>query len=253
MIYLLGIGWSKDDVSQGALKIIKGSRLFIDRYTSFLSDELVEWLGKQAGKKPVFLQRSEMEEGARGLVALGKNSNIAIVVGGDPLMATTHKILLIEAKKQKVALEVVHAPSILSVAMGESGLDFYRFGRIFTIPGWSEHYRPVSFYETLSTNLRNNMHTLALLDYDQKSMRTIPLESALSILESAEAKYREGIVGEHTKLFVLHNLCLPGQRKLFLELGEAKGLRFKEGVTTIVIPAKLSDIERETVDAMYGA
>ncbi len=52
--------------------------------------------------------------------------------------------------------------------MGESGLDFYRFGQICTIPRWSEHYKPVSFYETIETNLTNGHHSILLLDYDPK-------------------------------------------------------------------------------------
>ena len=50
-------------------------------------------------------------------------------------------------------VEVVHSNSVLTAAIGESGLDFYRFGAIATIPKWSAHYTPVSFYETLQKNM----------------------------------------------------------------------------------------------------
>ncbi len=43
-----------------------------------------------------------MEENASDMVKRAATKDIAILVGGDPLMATTHKILYIEAEKQHV-------------------------------------------------------------------------------------------------------------------------------------------------------
>ena len=62
---------------------------------------------------------------------------MAILVGGDPLMATTHKIFIHRGERQKVETEIVHANSIITTAIGESGLDFYGFGAPCTIPKWS--------------------------------------------------------------------------------------------------------------------
>jgi diphthine synthase len=252
MIYLLGVGWSKDDVTQRTLSIIRKSKVFVDRYTSIISEDFAKFIASEAGSELHYLSRSEMEEGARKLIAQGKSSDIAIVTGGDPLIATTHKILFIEAKKEKIPMEVIHAPSVFTAAIGESGLDFYRFGRTFTIPKWSEHYKPLSFYETLASNQANNSHSIALLDYEQEKMQTIPLKSAIEVLEKAEAHYKKGIIKGEKKVFVLHNLCLKEEKKSFITLKEAKEMEATGGVTTVIIPANLTDIEKEIITAMYG-
>ena len=115
-----------------------------------------------------------------------------MLIGGDPLMATTHKILFIEAKKRNVEVEIVHSNSVLTAAIGESGLDFYRFGAIATIPKWSAHYTPVSFYETLQKNMQNNLHSLLLLDYSQELAASLSIKDSIDILEKAEKQLQIG-------------------------------------------------------------
>ena len=70
-----------------------------------------------------------MEEGAKKILELAKNENIAIIVIGDPLRylfsdliflfeklksATTHISLLSEAKKQNIPSKVLHNASIMN-------------------------------------------------------------------------------------------------------------------------------------------
>ena len=111
----------------------------------------------------------------KSLLKLAKDRDVAVLISGDPLIATTHKILFIEARKLGIRVEIVHAASIASAAIGESGLDFYRFGKVCTHTKWHEHYTPVSFYETIRTNMQNNEHSLVLLDYDSVAESSMQL------------------------------------------------------------------------------
>ena len=147
---------------------------------------------------------------------MAAKADMAVLVAGDPLVATTHKIAYIEAKKAGVKVSVIHASSIVGAAMGESGLDFYRFGQICTIPMWSEHYKPVSFYETIEKNMANSLHSILLLDYDPK-IGSIQPSYAAEILAQAEKKYKKGIIKPSTKVIVLHNLSLPGRAEAAAE------------------------------------
>ena len=150
MLFLIGLGLSKDDLTLAALEACKNChRLYLDRHTSRVDRATTDYISDTAGKDISDLARQDMEEGAKVLVSSASGKDIAILCGGDPLMATTHKILLIEAARQGVEVRVIHSNSIITAAIGESGLDFYRFGKVCTIPKWSQSYKPVSFYETI--------------------------------------------------------------------------------------------------------
>ncbi|MGC8647325.1 MAG: diphthine synthase [Candidatus Micrarchaeia archaeon] len=249
MLFLVGTGLTGKDLTLQALEIMRESELYIDRYTSFISEEHTKFIERIAGRKLKRISRGEMEEQASEIVKRAKSSNIAIIVGGDPLMATTHKILAIEAVRQGVKIKVVHASSIVTVAIGESGLDFYKFGQVCTIPKWQEHYRPVSFYETIAKNVSNRQHSLVLLDYSEEGKASLPIGEALEILESAEKHYKKGIIMNNTKILVMGNIGSESQAKLYGSIGTLKSMQIA-GPALLIIPSELSEIEKESMSAM---
>ncbi len=254
MLFMVGTGLAPDDISLRALELCKrrGIDLFAENYTSNATPEYIRTISERTGKRITMLGREEMEEGMAQLVKSAAVKDIVVLVGGDPLIATTHKIAYMEARKHGVMVAVLHSASVLSAAMGESGLDFYRFGQVCTIPRWSEHYKPVSFYETIEKNMKGNLHSLLLLDYNQKSQSSIQPSYAAGILEGAEKSYGKGIIGDGTKLIVLHNLSIEGESKLYLGFRSVKRLEFGSGPTVFILPAKLSDIEQGVVSAVFG-
>lgn len=252
MLFLIGTGLSYNDISLSAINICKDCEVYIEKYTSYVSDEKIEFLERQIGKSISVLSRSDLEENIKNIVGSAKAKKIAILVGGDPLTATTHKILFTEAAKQNVNTKVCHSSSIIPASIGESGLDFYRFGQTCTISKWSDKYKPISFYETIERNARNNLHTIVLLDYDAKQEKSLDIKEALEILESAEAHYKMSIIKETTKIFVMHNMSLDDEAKYFTDVKSAKRLSFGKGMSLIIIPAKIIDIEKESIESLYG-
>ncbi len=252
MLFLIGLGLSKDDITLAALDACRQCKeLYVDRHTSRLGSATIEYITSATGKRAQDLTRQEMEEGARDLVASASGKDIAILCGGDPLMATTHKILLIEASKQKVETRIVHSNSIITAAIGESGLDFYRFGKVCTIPKWSLNYRPVSFYETIHNNLTNDAHTLILLDYDSKSEATISIKEAMATLEEAEKIYRKGVARDDSYIMILHNISAKDSKLAYVRIREAKEMALG-GMNALIMHSGLSDIEKETMDALVS-
>lgn len=252
MLFLVGAGLSDGGLTEEALSLLKkGSvTVYAEKYTGWFGDRLSD-MEKKLGKKVTILERSGLEDNIASLIELAKRGDVAVLVAGDPLVATTHKIAWIEAKKADVKVSAIHSSSIVSAAMGTSGLDFYRFGQICTIPMWSDHYKPVSFYETIEKNQANGLHSLLLLDYDPK-IGSIQPSYAAEIMVQAEKTYKKGIIRPSTKMIVLHNLSIPGEQKLLLRLEEVKGLRLDEGPTIIILPAKMSKVEEEATAAMLG-
>ncbi len=252
MLFLVGAGLSEGGITEEALELLKRGtvKVFAERYTGWFGSRIPD-LEKRIGKKVAILERSGLEDNITSMIELAAKEDIAVLVAGDPLVATTHKIAFIEAKKAGVKVAVIHSSSIVSAAMGESGLDFYRFGQICTIPLWSDHYKPVSFYETIEKNLGSGLHSILLLDYDSETGSIQPSYAA-EIMAHAEKTYKKGIIKPSTKIIVLHNLSLPGEQKLLLTLDEVKGLRIDQGPTIIILPAKLSSVEEEATAAMLG-
>ena len=251
MLFLVGTGLAKKDISYNAIEICKNCELFADRYTADMGQEKLDFLAETIGRRISELTRSDLEEESRELVERARRSDIAILVGGDPLIATTHKILFIQARKLGVPVHIIHASSIVSAIIGESGLDFYRFGPICTISRWTDKYKPTSFYETIQRNMQSNSHSLVLLDYDSEGATSLDLKDAMSILEAAEAKHRQGIITPKTQIFVMHNISVEGQAKALTTVSEAERMSFNGGMTAIILPARLSEVEREIVDSLY--
>lgn len=248
MLFLVGLGLSEREIPIGTIEVCKNCELYVDKFTSMVSDKTLDYITELTGKRITELTRQDMEENAGDIVQRAATKDIAILVGGDPLMATTHKIIYIEAKKRNVNTEIVHANSIITTAIGESGLDFYRFGAICTIPRWTEHYSPVSFYEKIERNLTNKEHSILLLDYDAKKQTTLEIKEAIETLEKADSTYKKGIINSKTKIILLHNMSLEDSKVLSTTTERAKKLEVS-GVNIIILPAELTDIEKEAVEA----
>jgi diphthine synthase len=250
MLFLIGLGLSTSEIPIGAILACKESaEIYSDSYTSKIPDETIGYIKTATGKQIIELGRSDMEEKAATLVKKAAKADIAVLMGGDPLIATTHKILFIEARKQNVKTKVIHGSSITSAAMGSSGLDFYRFGKSCTIPRWSENYKPVSFYETIAKNLEINAHTLLLLDYDAKSRSTLPIKDSLLILDAAESHYKKGIIDNQRKIIILNNISQADEKLVHTTIGEAKTLQL-DGMNVIILYSALTEIEKEVLDTI---
>lgn len=250
-MFLLGLGLGKGDISSLAMELAKGCDLLLsEEYTARLPEGYMEWLEAQTGKKIRLLSRGDLEERAKSTVALAKDKDVAILVPGDPLIATTHSILLDEAKAQGIGTRVAHAPSIFSVAIGESGLDVYKFGPTATIPLWHDNYKPVSFLDLISRNLEAGQHTLALLDLEQKTARPMRAGEAKKIMLDALVANPKSNMGAGTRVVLVANAAREGARVICTSIGDldsgAAGQQDGK-MLALVFPGKTSFAEEESL------
>ena len=100
------------------------------------------------------------------LFELARTSLVALLVVGDPLQATTHVDLQLQAAEAGIECRVFHGVSITTLVTGAIGLSNYKFGRQTTLTypygGWGA----TSPLEVIAVNMHQNLHTLALLDLD---------------------------------------------------------------------------------------
>lgn len=251
MLYLVGSGLSYEELPFGAIEICKKcDEVLIESYTSIIDSRTINALKSHISQEKIAnINRSGMEEQSKELINRAKSHDIAVLIGGDPLIATTHKILFIEACKQKVKIKILHASSIIPSIIGECGLDFYRFGQCCTIPRWSEHYKPTSFYETILANVQRNLHTILLLDIDPMTMDSMSPSQAAKILKEAELAHKKNIILDSTMLMLFHNMGREGAFKKFTKLSDLN-LIFDLGSNILILPSKLTDIEREAMESI---
>lgn len=222
MLYLVGAGLSDaGDLPLAAKNVLQAAdHLFFETYTHRYQSSLAE-LRDVIGRDITPLTRVDVEQNAgEHLFSKAKKTDVALLVGGDPLVATTHVDLVLEARKRDIAVRVIHASSILS-AIGETGLMPYKFGRTASIPLWEEHYAPESFYDILQANHSIDAHTLFLLDIKADVDRYMSVNEAIRQLLAVSEK-------SDTHLFGPDTLCVGAARlgadDAHLAAGAAKAL-----------------------------
>ena len=181
MLYLIGLGLSDaEDITVKGLNAVKEcKKLYLECYTSKLSCSK-EDLEKLYGKKVELADRKFVESGEQ-LLKESKKENVALLVIGDPLCATTHWDILQRAEEQKIKTEVIHNASVIS-AVGATGLQVYKFGKTTSIPFPQEKFEPETFYDVIKENKSIGAHTLVLLDLDPMKDKFMSVNEAIEIL-----------------------------------------------------------------------
>ncbi len=243
MLKLIGLGLCEaEDISlKGLEEIKKSDKVFMERYTS-------PWHGKKdlekiTGKKIEEVKRSELEEGSEKLMDEASQKDIALLIPGDPLVATTHIELLIQAGKRNVETEIVHSSSIYS-AVAETGLQIYKFGKTTTIPLPQKNYRPKSPYDVIKKNKERGLHTMALLDIKDRPM---DVSEALEYLIGVEKEKNDGVINKEERV-VAFNVGPSGGRMIYERISELLKTDFPTPAV-LIFPGKLHDKEREAMEA----
>jgi len=181
---LISVGLSSHlDLSLRALEAARGAHhVYAEAYTMRL-DTTVEALEKTIGRPVTPLQRGGMEEEAPRLLEAAENSNVAILVGGDALAATTHMSLLVDAAKRSIPIKVVHGSSVFT-AIAETGLSLYKFGRVVTVP-LPDKGSVDTVLSVLKENAEYGLHTLLLLDLDIPAGRYLTVPEAIARLRDS--------------------------------------------------------------------
>ena len=135
-----------------------------EAYTALWPSNELKTLEDEIGKIEMVM-RPEVESPAE-LLELSKNNLVALLIVGDPLQATTHVDLQLQALEAGIDCIVFHGISITTLVTGSIGLSNYKFGRQTTITYPYGGWVATSPLEVIAMNMFYNQHTLALLDLD---------------------------------------------------------------------------------------
>jgi diphthine synthase len=250
MLYLVGLGInSEKDLSLKGLETLKKcDKVYAEFYTNYTNADMGK-LGSQIGKEITVLSRQGVEEKAEeNLLKESWESDVALIVSGDPMVATTHIDLILRARKKDIKCTVIHSSSVYS-AIAECGLQIYKFGRTASIAYPEGNYFPTSPYDLLKDNLSLGMHTLFLLDVKAAENRFMTINEGIKLLMEMEEKKKENI-------FSLDSLCIGvarlGSEDVVIRAGKASELLkedFGKPPHCLIVPGKLHFMEEEALNA----
>ena len=247
MLTLAGIGLrSEMDVPLGVIELAKKCDLvYLDTYTNIWKGK--DGLEKIVGKNIIDLKRDRLEQGAVNLAKQAKDKDVMILVPGDPLVATTHTTIISEAKALGVKTRVIHASSIFS-AICETGLHVYKFGATATLPFLAKTggKLPKSVYKILEKNLKNDFHTLLLLDITPE--KCMSPNEGFSMLLELERENLGNLVNDNTLAIVFARAGSEDSKIWFGKIQDLKDLDFGKPPMIIIVPGKLHFSEKEYLD-----
>ncbi|HLD18750.1 MAG TPA: diphthine synthase [Candidatus Nanoarchaeia archaeon] len=239
----LGLGNEKDITINGLEAVKKCDLIYLESYTSILSCTK-EDLEKLYGKKIILAPRQKVEADDNEILQNAKGKNVAFLVAGDPLVATTHIDLFLRARKEGIKCHIIHNASIIS-AIGATGLQAYKFGKTTSIPFDNEAVEAP--YDVMKGNLSLGLHTLFLLDLNPEEEKFMTINDAIRYLLKIELTRNEKIFSEKT-------LCVGcariGNDNQLIKAGTAKELLkfdFGKPVHCLVVPGKLHFMEEEVL------
>ena len=255
MFYLVGLGlFDEKDISLKGLECLKNvDKIYAEFFTSRLFGSSFDKIEELVGKEIEVLVRNEVEEEHK-FIEEAKDLDVALITGGDPLIATTHSDFLVQCAKMGIEYEVIHGSSILSSAPAISGLQGYKFGKVTTIPFPDYNFYPKSPYLAIEENLKSNLHTLVLLDIQAHKDRYMTVNEGLEYLMNIkESLDYDGLITEDT---LAVGIARVGSKDVVVKAGGISELidyDFGGPLHCIVIPANLHIVEAEYLVEIAGA
>lgn len=204
-LYFIGMGLSGfKTCSLEAIEILDNvDVIFIENYTNFISEKIPHAF-KQLQTKFSYLKREDLEEEDERFLNRIQGKTIAIMIPGDPFIATLHNSFRIAAIKRGYICHVIHNTSIISAAASISGLSSYSFGRTVTCP-FPENASEVP-YKIIQKNKSINAHTLILLDINLLENKFLSVKEAIKILLNLEMEKSMNIFTSNSRIVGLARL-----------------------------------------------
>ena len=254
MIYFIGLGlYHETDISlKGLIALKQVDHIYAEFYTAKLFGGNINNLEELVGQEIQVLTREEVEEGNIPLQK-AEVEDVAFLIAGDPLIATTHSEMLIQARKMGIKTNVIHASSILSAAPGIAGLQAYKFGKVTTVPFTEKNYFPHSPYMAIKANMESNLHTLVLLDIRAHEDRYMTANQALEYLLQVESIKNENVATEDSVAVVV---ARAGSDEPVVKADKIKNLinqDFGGPLHCLMIPADLHFMEAEALVELADA
>lgn len=250
---LIGLGLYDDQgiTVRGLAELGRAQTVFAESYTSTLAPGSIERLALKSGKEISLLGRGEVED-ASIILSEASKKQVALIVPGDPMTATTHTDLRLRAAHLGIETVVVNGVSALTAVPGLLGLQHYKFGRTTTIPFPSEGYSPTSPYDVVRENLSRGLHTLVLLDIDAENANYMTANQGLNLLMDMERRVKVKAFSDATLVCVVARAGHPDAIVKAGQLADMAKMEFGPPLHTVIVPGKLHFMEEDALKEFAG-
>ncbi|MCH8520182.1 MAG: diphthine synthase [Nanoarchaeota archaeon] len=266
MLHIIGIGTKKEHITQEMIEVIQQSKhVYIEHYTNFYQhsfEELEEYLSTTITP----CVREDIESRVEELILKpAKDEHITLLIIGDILVATTHTDLLLRAKEMNVQTKLYHNISIANL-ITKTGLQWYKFGKVTSIPFFNEKFMPRTPYLQLYDNMTIGAHSLFLLDLNPSNDiaykghdKYLPAHRALQflldisqiMLDNEEIEEKEAnIIDEQTPALICSRLGMDDEQIWYAtieKLIEKDSKKTLKEPLCIIIPSEMHELEEEYI------
>jgi len=225
---LIGSGISFDLTLSAIDALASADLVYIETYTNPIDGDEVSILEEKIGKKIKRLPRRDVE--SQYLIDRAQNQRVCLISSGDPLTATTHITLVLDAKSKNIEVKIIPNSSIYSAAPARAGLQIYRFGKTASLVNPRENYAPTSSLDIIRKNIELDMHSLVLLDTEPEPM---------------DAKTALEMLSEFDFAVVISRLGAMDEKITYGKTAELSEKKLGKPPFAIIIPAKLHVLEEE--------
>jgi diphthine synthase len=252
MLTFVGLGLydERSITVAGREAIAEAENVFLETYTSRLAGANVADLEAAHETTIEPLGRADVERHPEPILDAAETEPVAVLVGGDPIIATTHVDLRLRAAERGIETRIVHGTTAQAAASSLTGLQNYRFGKAATLPfpGSRGPTVPESVPRTIRENRERGLHTLVFLDIEADDPAgeprfldagtaadalTEPLDDALAVVVAR--------AGSEEPLVEADRLSALAQRD------------FGDPLHLLVVPGECHHMEREALEHFAGA
>ncbi|MBT4604946.1 diphthine synthase [archaeon] len=267
-LHIIGLGLScAKDITVAGLETVRSCPVvYLENYTSLLQCSVAD-LESLYGCKVVVCDRGASEQGISKMVSLAKTSDVAFLVIGDPVSATTHMEMYREAKEAGVKVSIVNNASVFT-AIGVTGLQLYKFGKTTSIPFLERVPGLETPYHVIKANKSIGAHTLCLLDImvdnvdletgnkaasaentdSESNTKFMTVKEALEVLLDIEKRLGEELIDLSTKVVAVARLGCSDMIVKYGSISELLDFDFGGPLHSLVVPGDLHFHEEELLE-----
>jgi diphthine synthase len=235
MLYLIGLGLNERSITKEGLDTIaKCKRIYLENYTvdfPYTQHQLEEIILK----KIKLADRKKVED--LSIIDEAKKLNVALLVYGSPLTATTHITLIDECKASGIKYKILYNASIFD-AVAETGLQLYKFGKVASMPAWKKSFEPTSFMKIVQQNMSQEAHSLILIDIG------LEFKDALKQLKRAAVEHKIPL----KNLVVCQAMGTKSRKILYRTIEEIRNYDGVKKPYCIILPSKMHFVEKNVVE-----
>lgn len=254
-LHFVGLGlYDETDMSLAGLETARSAdQVFAEFYTSKLTGATIEVLEGRIGQPISLLDRESVETQPEMVLEVASKGKAVLLVAGDPMAATTHIDMRLQAEGRGIHTRIFHGASILTAAFTELGLSVYKSGRVCTLQWPTGTYFPSSPYEQLAENHGADLHTLVLMDIRADEGRYMTAAEGCQLLLRYENELAYGVTGPDALACVVARAGAPDCVRVAGRLGDLAEMDFGPALHSIVVPSRLHFMEARALVVLAGA